>query len=94
MTHGPVLSCFGCDEREDGSWGKTLCNAARPVAPRVLDDTGLTPDWCPLRALAIAALQAQPRAWNAHPNALCIEGPSGRRPLVSGDYGFDGERDD
>ena len=94
MTHGPVLSCFDCDEREDVSGGETVCNAALPLAPRALDDTGLTPDWCQFRALAIAAMQAQPRAWNAHPDALRLCGPDGRRPLVSPDYGEDGELDD
>ena len=81
MTKGPVLSCYDCDEREDVSGGETICNAAH----RTLDDTGITPDWCPFRAQAIAALTPRPKAWDAPPYRR-IDGPGGGRPLVSYDY--------
>ena len=74
MKHGPILTCAECDMRDPDSGdvraGDTLCQAAR----RVLDDDGdITPDWCPLRASAIARL---------------TERAPVQRPLLSGDYGF------
>lgn len=79
MSHGPVLMCFECDEREDVSGGETVCNIAFPLAPRVLPDSGITPDWCPLRAAVLRILS---------------HGAFDQKPLLSGDYGFDDDGED
>ena len=79
MRHGPVLTCVECDMRSIKYCGEhdgALCAAAQ----RMLDDDGdVTPDWCPLRASAIAAL---------------TERPPVQRTLLSGDYGFDDDGED
>ncbi len=56
MSHGPRLTCFGCDALEE-MYTAWVCRAV-PV-PRMLDFGGNnTPDWCPLRAEALEKLRA------------------------------------
>jgi hypothetical protein len=79
VTHGPILSCLDCDEREGVSGGDTICNARAPMTPYVLEADCVTPAWCPLRAATL--------------RELC-RGHGVAHPLLSGDYGFTDEEGD